>query len=312
MRCGNCGKPANYVDEYSRWYCYPCQQYLPEDAVRAVEREHAMIDLPSLVLKARDSNDQHLIDTIHTRVLSAYQWFYITKDPAHTTPSDGPAQAPVMTGLEDGKRSMFLFTSTDRLNDFMKKEGMVGEGGDQWVIATTPISIINSSEQHAKDGIDVILVNDNWEMPMASLRSTYYHYVKPHDFKTLIETATRTDATEDYGNLWKAVFDLPMWFFIGRPEDGVLLMTGGPGRFEVHLYLSYALAEKELISVNRSKPGMNFRVFPLTPDESLGFLRHLGESVKPAGLLLRDEGATTGITFTKIFDIKRLMDQNAF
>ncbi len=26
--CPKCGKPATWIEEYKRWYCYNCQEYL--------------------------------------------------------------------------------------------------------------------------------------------------------------------------------------------------------------------------------------------------------------------------------------------
>lgn len=26
--CPKCGKPATWVEQYKRWYCYSCQEYL--------------------------------------------------------------------------------------------------------------------------------------------------------------------------------------------------------------------------------------------------------------------------------------------
>ncbi len=28
--CTECGKPATWIEQYKRWYCYDCGEYLPE------------------------------------------------------------------------------------------------------------------------------------------------------------------------------------------------------------------------------------------------------------------------------------------
>jgi ribosomal protein S27AE len=28
--CPKCGKPATWIEAYKRWYCYSCQEYLPQ------------------------------------------------------------------------------------------------------------------------------------------------------------------------------------------------------------------------------------------------------------------------------------------
>ena len=177
------------------------------------------------------------------------------------------------------------------------------------VFRVDPRSIINESAKYAEDGIEVLLFDDSWQIPMDVLLPTYHHYVPPYDFEELIMEAKKKD-TESIVRLWVAALSIPQWFFIGNMDAGFLSMIDeGPIKF-IQVLPTFKLAKSEVVWI-RNEGHPTAKIMPMPLIQALAFLHHFREKKSVLGIVLGTREHGSAIDFDGLSEFLGRMEESA-
>lgn len=272
------------------------------------KKEWMEVDINELIQSSENSTDQDLIDTIHTRVLGMKEWLCFTPaEVAKEGINGGKSGIPYMVANYNGRRALFVFSSEENISRFLKAH--MPEVKNIAVFRVDPKSIINESAKFAEDGIEVLLFDDSWQIPMDVLLPTYHHYVPPYDFEELIREAKKKD-TESIVRLWVAALSIPQWFFIGNRDIGFLSMIDeGPFKF-IQVLPTFRSAKSEVMRI-RSEGQPQAKVMPMSVVDAMGFLHYFREKKRVLGIVLGTPQHGSAIDFESLSEFLRRMEESA-
>jgi len=166
------------------------------------------------------------------------QWWFIPIGPEK--------QWQPLHGNVNGVPTFIAFTDTARALAFGKERGFIHEGDKTLMMSIPPSFLANMANFYVRGGIQNILINTKWNVPLKTLRLKYYEIMKPYNFVELYQRICKGDK-EGLREFLSALFMLPLWYFI---------------REKGHEYISYELIEtegrQEILSYLQLRSAMHF------------------------------------------------------
>jgi hypothetical protein len=236
----------------------------------------------------QQANRAHLTRLNHALFSLPQWWTVLVKRDGQMRPYVGVIEdTPALLLFTDVARAQAAFALIERLG--VADEVQVGP------IITT--QIVRDASPYLALGVQRLQFNSRYYLPLAGLRDQYYYVMRPHDFKSLAAAAETDDAA--LLALWQALFDLPKWFFLlnrqGKEESPTLIGAEFDGNHVVFLFLSYDYAVEQAQRLT-SERGGEYDVHVLPPAQGYQLIL----DAKPDGVLLRDEGVSTGWKLEKL------------
>jgi len=178
------------------------------------------VDFDSLMAAYQRERSREASEALWRAVFDLDEWVFLNV---------GSGESPRACSTMAGERLFVLaFTDAERAHAYAKQHGLLDEQGAAPIVAVGRDAVAEFLREAADDETYALLFNPGemgFYTPLTNLGPMWRRFVAGLDagpvgeIDELVEEARLTGETEATERLWKAVFSLPSWIFVGEPDD---------------------------------------------------------------------------------------------
>jgi hypothetical protein len=257
----------------------------------------------------KNPNDNKSKDKLLPTIFTLDAWYGIV-GPDTFDFNKPPKNPQLIVEKRDNIPTLLLFSSAQKAKEFSYKFKIIKHRDDPMaVIGMKPRNVVEDHMSYLRDGIKRMIMNDGYEISFEHMRDQYYHFVRPYDFRELVDEANIEGNVKGQEDLWTAVFDLPKWFMVqcdnGKQRPFFYGKRTKRGDRVSMINLHYDNACEMMDNIKEDEPDLRTGLLIAEPRKIFADMVKIYDEDKIDGLIFYYDDISFGMRIDKILRLKK-------